>query len=559
MIYNLINFLINFLIFKTFNVKSQILKAIGSVGLILGTMIPSFGQTNGASCGCPAVRTVVSFSTLTDANGNMLNANTVLTCDKTYTLHNKVYVGNGQTLTIAPGTIIKGAADTDPAPTTSNGGALTVSRGAKLFAAGTESCPIIFTAVADNVDGTFPITNKGLWGGVIVLGKATNNLTTSNILIAPGGINGVGRIEGFASPEPRIYYGAGDASFPTFDDNDNSGVMTYVSIRHGGEVIGANNEINGLTLGSVGRGTTLHHIEVVSNLDDGIEFFGGTVDLKYATVLFNDDDGFDWDQNWSGRGQFWVHIKTDMTTAAGGDNGFESDGDDDKINSANQSNPVVYNSTLIGSIGQNGNPAPSAGSVHGAAIRAKEQTLGTARNSVFANYGRGLRLDDDNTRPGSIDAYDNWVAGTLKVECNTFVGVITPLLQGSTAITTGPDFTKFTVTDQNVIVASLVGFDPALELNAGRTATTKTMDLIPTSNVATTCPVAPIAGAFFTPANYRGAFESGKKSWLSNYTVNALLDFENGLVPCATDANADGSTNASDLNLLLGQFGIGCD
>lgn len=107
--------------------------------------------------------------------------------------------------------------------------------------------------------------------------------------------------------------------------------MTYISIRHGGEVIGANNEINGLTLGSVGRATTIHHIEVMSNLDDGIEFFGGTVDLKYASVLFSDDDSFDWDLNWSGRGQFWVSIKTDQATAAGGDNGFESDGDDNKV------------------------------------------------------------------------------------------------------------------------------------------------------------------------------------------------------------------------------------
>ena len=113
----------------------------------------------------------------------------------------------------------------------------------------------------------------------------------------------VNTVEGFTNVESRIYFGAGDPGFPTFDDNDNSGILTYVSMRHGGEIIGANNEINGLTLCSVGKGTTIHHIEVVSNLDDGIEFFGGTVDVKYASVLFNDDDGFDWDLGWSGRDQ----------------------------------------------------------------------------------------------------------------------------------------------------------------------------------------------------------------------------------------------------------------
>ena len=82
-----------------------------------------------------------------------------------------------------------------------------------------------------------------------------------------------------------------------------------MSLRHGGATVGPNNELNGLTLGSVGKGTTINHVEVVANSDDGIEFFGGNVDLKYGVVMFNDDDGFDWDQGYSGRGQFWVTVK----------------------------------------------------------------------------------------------------------------------------------------------------------------------------------------------------------------------------------------------------------
>ena len=542
------------------------------VGLILTGYNSSFANP-GAACGCPALasRTTVNISTLTNAAGDFTAKHTILDCSKTYILDNnnanttgKYYVGKGKTLTIQPGTVIKGMPETT-AGTSRNGGILVISRGAKIIAAGTEFCPIIFTSTLDvNVDGSYGITNKGKWGGLVVLGTATNNLTAANNGgLGVAGLPGVGKIEGFTSPEPRIYYGASsaetDPDFQAYDDNDNSGILTYISIRHGGEVIGANNEINGLTLGSVGRGTTIHHIEVVSNLDDGIEFFGGTVDLKYASVLFSDDDSFDWDHNWSGRGQFWVSIKTDQATASGGDNGFESDGDDNKVGTVVMSNPNVYNATYLGSLGINGNTT-----IKGMAIEMKEQTNGTIRNSIFANYGTGARFVDDSSRPGGIDAYDNWQAGTLKVECNTFVGVTNPLVHRTGSpladvnVTSGADFTKFFTTDGNVNVATLGGFDFIHAMNVSTNAVTDVVDMIPTVNPATTCTAAPIDG-FFTPAPYRGAFEAGKKSWLSNYSLNALIDLENGLVPCATDANGDGTTNVTDLNLLLGQFGIGCD
>ena len=395
---------------KKMKTKKTMSKLVATAALAVAALTPSFAQNNlGESCGCPNVSarsTSINIGTYADVNGNLTVANLILTCDKMWVLDKKIFVGDGQTITINPGTVVKGAAGTGV-----NATALIISKGGKIFATGTESCPIVFTAAADPMDGTYGISNRGGWGGVIVLGKAKNNQAAAGTLST--GTAGVAFIEGFVSSEPRIQFGM---PVGTEVDDDNSGIMTYVSIRHGGAIVGAANEINGLTLGSVGRGTTLHHIEVVSNLDDGIEFFGGTVDLKYGSVLFNDDDGFDWDLGWSGKGQFWSIVKTDQGTSSGGDNGFESDGDDSKGGGAFQSNPTVYNATYLGSNNINGSAVQK-----GVGLMAKEQSQGTIRNCVIANYQVALDLKDDATRPAGVDCYDNWIAGSLKIECNTFV------------------------------------------------------------------------------------------------------------------------------------------
>ena len=164
--------------------KSLFFKAFIAIAMISSNTV--FGQStpnHGAACGCPALasRSTVNLSTLADAAGNFTAKNTVLTCDKTYILDNtnanttgKYYVGKGKSITIAPGTVVKGMPETTPG-TSRNGGILVISRGGKIIASGTEACPIIFTATADvNVNGTYGITNKGKWGGIVVLGTATN-------------------------------------------------------------------------------------------------------------------------------------------------------------------------------------------------------------------------------------------------------------------------------------------------------------------------------------------------------------------------------------------------
>jgi len=521
-------------------------------------------QNLGEACGCPPVasRTTVLMSTLAiiggGNDGDLTANNTILTCDKTYILDNKIYVPSGKSLTIQPGTVVKGRAT----GTTLAANAILVMRGGKIYAAGTESCPIVFTAEADNLNGTYPLTNKGQWGGIVLLGKAKNNLTApANVGGAGfyGVTTGIGYIEGFTSADARNLYGADPGQE---DDNDNSGIITYVSIRHAGASVGANNELNGLTCGSVGRGTTLHHIEVISNDDDGIEFFGGTVDLKYATVMFQNDDAFDYDLGWTGKGQFWFGIKLDAATFAGGDGGFETDGDDNKVNPAYFSHPVIYNATIIGN---GSNTTPTGGGSGPFAINAKERAEGEIYSSIFSNYKSGFNMVKSlGTRGGTVEAYHNWTgldnAGNatpvaLKVQCNTFVGNTDALtVGGSVANLVAGDATKFAA-DGNVSSATLAGFD--FTIVATGTTVSDQYDATPSTALATTC-VAPADG-FFTPSNYRGAFSPSGTSWLSNWAYSALIDATNGLVPCPTDNNADGVTNTTDFLNLVGQFGVSCD
>jgi len=236
-----------------------------------------------------------------------ITANTTWKTGNVYVLAGRITVVNGVTLTIEPGVIVKGQAGTG-----ANATALLVARGGMLMAEGTAEAPIIFTSIADEIEpGQIVSPNldpdiDGLWGGVIVLGRA--RISASN---QSGDINEV-QIEGIPTSDPNGLYGGND-------DADNSGVLRYISIRHGGANIGAGNEINGLTLGGVGNGTIIENIEIIANQDDGIEWFGGTVNVKNAVVWNVNDDAIDTDQSWSGTLDNFVVI-------APGDHNFELDG-----------------------------------------------------------------------------------------------------------------------------------------------------------------------------------------------------------------------------------------
>lgn len=269
-------------------------------------------------------------------NGNVvvtqnITANTTWTSDKVYQLAGRITVVSGATLTIEPGTVIKGEAGTG-----ANATALLVARGGTLIADGTAQAPIIFTSIADEITpamvaaGNFASPNleadvNGLWGGVIILGNARISASNSS-----GDVSEV-QIEGIPTSDPNGLYGGND-------DADNSGIIRYVSIRHGGANIGAGNEINGLTLGGVGSGTTISNIEVVANQDDGIEWFGGTVSVSNVVVWNSGDDAIDTDQSWSGTLDNFV-----IYTAAG--HSFELDGPEGSYSAGH----TITNGTVVAS------------------------------------------------------------------------------------------------------------------------------------------------------------------------------------------------------------------
>ena len=280
-----------------------------------------------------------------------------------YVLNNKVVVPDGVTLTIEPGTIIKGTSGTG-----SLASALVVARGGKVLANGSASQPIVFTSTADDItvgesNGTnLDQNDRGLWGGLVVLGYAPSSFA--------GDVDAL-QIEGIPAEDTWGLYGGNDP-------NDNSGVYKYISIRHGGALIGEGNEINGLTLGGVGAGTEIDNIEVVGNVDDGIEFFGGTVDASNLLVWAQGDDAIDIDQAYSGTVDNVVVHLGDIS-----DHAFEIDGPEGSLNGSF----VLQNASIFGNtITENGEYADYRSNAMG------------STSGVFASgfpEGKDVELDND--------------------------------------------------------------------------------------------------------------------------------------------------------------------
>ena len=275
------------------------------------------------------------------------------TADNTYNLQDRIYVLPGATLTIEPGTVI--------ASTTNLGGSLAVTKGAKIIACGTQENPIIWTSKADvatwdadpdHPTGGDPKTGDwqelaNTWGNLTIMGSAyiSENATAGNV--PTPNANNVAAMEGLTEDfagDTKVLYGGGD-------DDDDSGSLAYCSFRYGGKVIGLNNELNGLSMGGIGRGTDVHHIEIMNNVDDGIETWGGTVNYKYISIWNIGDDSFDFDQGWRGKAQFGLIVQgysVDADQGSGvGDNMIEGDGAEDS-DWQPVSTCVLRNFTLIG-------------------------------------------------------------------------------------------------------------------------------------------------------------------------------------------------------------------
>jgi len=742
--------------------KQTILKAFASVALAMGAFASADAQSNlGAACGCPTVAarsttqntipmsSLPGYQAVNGTGGGILQNGATLTCDKLYILDVKIYIPEGKSLNIAPGTLIKGNPVTNPAAAS----ALVISRGGKINAAGTESCPIVFTALDDPMDGTYPLSNTGKWGGVVLLGKAPNNLTlAANGPFVPGGAgklavaDGMGTVEGFASSYPLDQYGvatsipqaypagtspvsstytmtwpaaasgtgastvnnAGQSTitlanttnnvyilvgqvvsgtgisqapaavttvtnvngavitlstatiadlaggtitftgtYPqapntagnyfagstgtgilssgnplTFgpvvsgvnyaapfigslsaagalpDENDNSGVMKYVSIRHSGAILSVGAEINGLTLASVGRGTTIDHIEIVSCADDNIELFGGTVNLKYITTIFGNDDMFDYDLGWKGKAQFFFGMKNTSSGASiDNDNGIEADSHDNTSMTAFRSHPVLYNFTILG----NGKTTTTADNRGLAGVNFKDGAEGELYNSIIANFKNGINLAKALPTSGSpavpisgaYNSWNNWRVGTdntggahtpaanftaasLKIKCNTILmnsgtlnsnglGIDASTNIGSTgaiaaAASTGAgsEMEQFEADGNTVSTAALPGFSYAFTVSPTNVVSVKN-DVTPTTPLSIAgCPT-PLDG-FFEFANYRGAFSSTLgENWLSNWSYSQILNSTSGVRACPTDFDLDGDTDVDDFGVFAPAFGIPCN
>ncbi|MDW7680205.1 MAG: T9SS type A sorting domain-containing protein [bacterium] len=409
-----------------------------------------------------------------------ITSNEYWTSNNVYILDKLVYVEPGATLFIEAGTVIKGAAGQE-----SNAKALIVSRGAKIYAEGTAEEPIIFTAEADDPTNPFDMDSKavGQWGGVVLLGNARTN--------APGG---EAYFEGI-DPSPLTLYGGPD-------DNDCSGVLRYVSIRHGGTQIGAGKEINGLSMAGVGKGTVISFVEVYANKDDAFEWWGGNVRCDHLVAAFSQDDAIDFDEGNRSKLQYVFVIQD-----ANGDKDDTRLGEHDgchKNNIGGEPNayPIIYNATYLGA-GKDGHEANYI-------FRLRENWAGVYKNSIFGDFnGKAVRIDNTT----SPDSYDRLMAGDLVFTNNIWFDISA----GSDwASITNADYTANYFSDPTTKNDLLTDFSLT---GISRSFNSKGLDPRPAAHGQAYQDLAdlPEDDDFFEYAPYKGAF--GATNWLKGWTA----------------------------------------
>jgi len=409
--------------------------------------------------------------------------------NNTYVLNGTIFVKGGTDLVIQPGVVIRGqgrnAAGIPGAP-----GSLIVTQTGTIHAAGSSTDPIIFTTaaldansddVADTTGGFFdqstgasdvfldasPATaplapmnplgdsNESLWGGLVILGQAPTSVGTSTADQGNATAQ-LHHIEGLAKTTDSLY--GGNVT------QDNSGVLRYVSVRHGGDEIGSANELNGVTLGGVGAGTLIEFVEVYCNFDDGFEFFGGTVNTNNLVVTYAGDDQFDGDQGWVGVNQYWFAVLPYFTIGSkDGDKAFEFDGDDGNtavtlhnVNASGALAPLadyaVYNATVISASASPSNSVSANGQ-----IDLKSRFGGSIYTSLFVDQkSPGVIISSVNSN-GAHFIENSFVSDEVG-----FVAATNTALSGATTnvgsfVTSGAAFG-----DPNII-----GKDQTWALNSG--------------------------------------------------------------------------------------------
>ena len=408
-----------------------------------------------------------------------ITTNQTWTANNRYLLSGFVYVKNA-TLTIEPGTIIKGVSGTKAA--------LIIERGAKIIARGTATQPIVFTS-----DKPMGQRASGDWGGLVLLGKATTNKHDSGTGtgIAEGGIG-------------SLYGGT--------DDNDNSGVLQYVRIEFPGIALTAtaNSEINGLTMYAVGRGTTIDHIQVSYSGDDSYEWFGGTVNCKYLVCVQGIDDEYDTDNGYRGNLQFLFGLRNPNVSDQSGSNGFESDNDADGSSLTPTTKPTFSNVTLYGPLTVSS--TLPANHLFKRAMHIRRSSQLSVYNSVFVGWPKGLLLDGalGNTptmaESNELQIEKVIMAGmTSDYEIATGTLATPYILAQVTAYYTAASRGNVTNTLTEIIGSGLISLT-----NPTLLPTTGSPVLIGASFTNSR-----LVDPFFTPVTYKGAF--GTTNWTTGW------------------------------------------
>ena len=418
----------------------------------------------------------------TNSNGPVADINNITentTWDGDQLIDGKVYIQPGVTLTITAGSVIKFKKNN----AVEDKGAIIALPGAdgkasgRLVAIGTSSNPVIFTSA--ELQGS---RARQDWGGIILAGRGFTNRS-----------GGVGSVEGVPESAGVTYGGTNDA--------DDSGILRYVRIEYCGATLSEGNEINGLSLYGVGTGTTLEYIQVYKNSDDGFEWFGGSVNGKYLVSTFNEDDAFDMDEGWNGYGQFWLAVQ--QISAAGPDNGFESDGRKDiEANSGRSTSPMLRNVTLVGP-----NGVPGDGSNRG--LRLREDFEGDLRNFVIANfYHDNMKLDKESDATGD-DTFNNF--GT--VDSTGKALTIDNVLFVNNNVEQSGSFMGFREDSAGADQARYLTSN--ITYSAGPVFTAAGIQDYSLTVTPVAEPVA--ANSFFSATNYVGAFD-GTTNWLTGWT-----------------------------------------
>lgn len=532
---------------------------------------PSFASTNGGIDGGLGTNIRVIKGT-----------NVTWTKDNEYFITDKLFIPRGSTLTIQPGTkVYLSGNDRGTLSDKSDDfiGTITACRGGKLIADGTAAEPIVFTSVreweaANGVDSPFDPDNivgpaptaadAAQWGGIILLGQAY-----CSFVDATGANAGTVQIEGFAPIGSASYdgdtipdatqYGV-STNFPR-NDADNSGIIRYCSIRHGGFEFATGREINGLTLGAVGSGTTIEFVEIYANVDDGIEFFGGRVSTRYMVMAFCQDDSFDIDEGYRGVNQFWLCIQNPGDADAGGEwdgvggnsAGFptiSSNGDQ------HHGKPILYNATFIGAGANNTlSQIPNrTGAVSwekgNYAFHIEDYFNGEIYNSVFHDFAGGILKFNDAISIGNNAVIENNTFGTFgsgtpgnnlsylkgnvpQAYALIYNGFGQPI-QGNSAVGTSPGFTSYTRNASNQLVS--FNLSPA----AGSPLLTS-----------------PLSGGAPVRTTYRGAFAPGANSnWAAGWTKLSQSGVLLGGAPAVSLADSDGDGIADTVETTYASLGL---